>query len=110
MNRAADQELKKRVFITGSGIIELELFLDDARRGYHSGACDLDIRDLLQAGYIADQLAAINPDTLADELKEWGTWSADELADHEQNKARILWLACGDIVDSCPDDLEGGAE
>jgi hypothetical protein len=33
-------------------------------------------------------------------LKEYGAWDATELADHDQNLQRILWLAAGDISDS----------
>jgi hypothetical protein len=32
-------------------------------------------------------------------LHEYGSWSDEELQDHEQNKIRALWLACCDIND-----------
>ena len=86
-------------FSTGSGRIELQINIDDAHTGHHSGQCDADIDYLLTVDYIRAQLDAINPALLAEELREYGAWSQDELADHEQNKARILWIACGDIAD-----------
>jgi hypothetical protein len=42
-------------------------------------------------------LDEINPTILSAELKEYGAWSAEELADHSQNIQRILWLAASDI-------------
>jgi hypothetical protein len=86
-------------FSTGSGRIELQIELDHANAGHHQGQCDADIERLLTVDYIKAQLDAIPPALLADELREYGAWDQDELADHEQNKARILWLACGDITD-----------
>lgn len=54
---------------------------------------------------IAVQLAALDPKALASELQEYGAWDETELADHEQNLQRILWLAAGDIIeqDAQPD-------
>ena len=86
-------------FTTGSGRIELQISSQDAHTGYHSGACDLDVDYLLTLDHIKRQFDTIPPALLAEELREYGAWSADELADHEQNKARILWIACGDIAD-----------
>ena len=86
-------------FTTGSGKIELQIKLDHAHAGHHAGQCDADIAYLLTVDYIKTQIAAIPPALLTDELREYGAWNADELSDHEQNKARILWIACGDIAD-----------
>ena len=92
-------------FSTGSGRIELQLTHEHARAGYHTGQCDADVEFLLTVPYIAQQLAGIPRDVLADELREYGAWDARELADHGANLARILWLACGDIVDRAAGDL-----
>ena len=45
------------------------------------------------------RLAKIDPAILRDELREYGAWDENELADHDQNLQRLLWLAAGDIVD-----------
>jgi hypothetical protein len=84
----------------GSGYVELALLLEDAECGYHQGQCDDDIAGLRTVPYIAAQLAAINPELAAKSLREWGAWSAEELANHDDNLDRILWLACGDIVEA----------
>jgi hypothetical protein len=86
-------------YSSSCGRIELSIKLSDAEKGYHSGACDSDIADLLTVPYIAAQINAINPELLAAELSGFGAWNAEELADHEENKNRILWIACGEIVD-----------
>ena len=92
--------MTRRWFSTGSGRIEFELRLSDAHYGHHRGQCDDDIADLRKVPYIAAILASINADLLRDELREYGAWDADELADHDANLNRILWIACGDITEA----------
>lgn len=87
----------KRWFTTGSGRIEFYLTSSDAGIGSHPGPCDADVEYLLTVPYIVAQLAKIKPAVLAGELREYGAWDDDELSDHNQNLARILWIACGDI-------------
>lgn len=91
-------------FSTSSGLIELELTQDDVATGYHTGACDNDITDLRRIPRIAAQLDAIDPALLRAELKEWGAWDDEQLADHDENQSRILWLACGDLFDNPSND------
>src|ERR1041385_9508701 len=91
--------MEKLWLSTSSGHIELQITLEDAETGSHQGRCDEDIDYLLTVPYIAEQLDAIDPETLKKELDEYGAWDENELADHDQNKARLLWLACGDIVE-----------
>lgn len=58
----------------------------------HQGACDDDV------AYWAPK---INIDATVDdiraELKEYGAWDKEELADDEANKERIVWIAAGNI-------------
>ena len=56
-------------------------------------------RSLSRQPYIAEQLAKLDPKLLAKELSEWGAWDEAELADHDQNLQRILWLAACDIAE-----------
>lgn len=84
---------------TSSGRIELQITKRQAGIGSHQGQCDADITDLLTVPTIQRQLDKISPELLREELKEYGAWEEEELKDYEQNKARILWLACGDIAD-----------
>lgn len=78
---------------------ELQLSVHDAHSGSHSGACDDDIASLRRKPYIARQLDNLDAESLRRELKEYGAWDADELADHDANLSRWLWICCGDIVD-----------
>jgi hypothetical protein len=48
---------------------------------------------------VAAQLAALDPEKVRDELREYGAWDDDELADHAANLLRVLWLAAGQIRD-----------
>jgi hypothetical protein len=90
----------KQWFSSSSGRIELELDLDDAGSGYHQGRCDDDVAALRAVPYIKAQLDAIAPDVVRDELRGYGAWDDNDLADHDANLSRLLWLACGDIVDN----------
>jgi hypothetical protein len=84
---------------SSSGRIELSIPYGMESIGYHSGACDSDIEELLELQQIKAQLSGIAPQVLREELKEFGAWDSEELANHEENLARILWIACGDLVD-----------
>jgi hypothetical protein len=78
---------------------ELKMTLAQARSASHQGQCDEDVRELSKVPAIARQLAKIEPATLAKELDEFGAWDENELADHQQNIQRLLWIAAGDIVE-----------
>ncbi len=39
------------------------------------------------------------PDAIRAELEEYGAWDAEELADDEENRRRILWIAACNIGD-----------
>jgi hypothetical protein len=84
---------------TSSGRIELQMSLDEARSASHQGSCDEDVQALSRVPHIAAQLAGIDPALLASELKEYGAWDDEDLADHEQNLQRLLWSLAGDIVE-----------
>lgn len=84
---------------SSSGRIELNIPYGMETIGYHSGACDSDIAELMEMGSIKAQLSGIPPQVLSEELREFGAWDDSELANHGDNLARILWIACGDLVD-----------
>lgn len=84
---------------TGSGRIELNITKAQTAQGSHMGQCDNDIAALRQVPAIRRQLAKINPETLKDELRDYGAWDDSELADHDANLSRLLWVMCGDIVE-----------
>jgi hypothetical protein len=99
-------------YTSGSGRIELQMTIEQAESASHSGDCDEDTRELSKVPAIAEQLAKIDAAVLSAELKEYGAWDTDELADHEQNLQRILWLAACDITeqDGCDCGERGDAE
>lgn len=67
---------------------------------HHQGTCDSDVE------YWAPKIerpASITPEILAAELKEYGAWTAEELADDAQNWRRIIWIAAADIQENKTD-------
>ena len=82
------------------GRLELQLTEEQARSASHQGQCDEDVAALARVPEVAAQLAAFDPEHLRAELRGYGAWDDAELADHEQNLQRILWLAAGDIVEN----------
>lgn len=84
----------------GSGYTELAITRADARQGYHQGQCDADIAELRKVPYIAKQLAKLDPERVRKTVDEmFVDATPEELADHSANLDRLLWIACGDIVD-----------
>lgn len=86
-------------YTSGSGRIELQLTKQQAATGSHQGQCDNDIAYLRQLPTIKRQLNKLDAGVLANELSEYGAWDDEELKNHEENLNRILWIACGDILD-----------
>ena len=82
------------------GRIELNITKAQARRGYHHGACDADIAQLVKEPAIRRQLAKLDRAVVREALRETGGWNAQELADDTLNLERLLWIACGDIVET----------
>jgi len=56
-------------------------------------ACELLVRDFA----VQHQLDTIGPDSIRDELREYGAWDESELSDDEENRLRIVWMAGGNI-------------
>lgn len=78
---------------------ELELSDDIAQSCSHQGRCDDDVAEALRIPAVRAALDAISADDIRAELREYGAWDCDELADDEQNRARILWCAACNIKD-----------
>jgi hypothetical protein len=77
----------------------IEMSLEDAESASHQGQCDEDVEALVRSERIASQLAKISDDDLVAELKEYGTWTTEELADRCANENRIVWIAAGNITE-----------
>ncbi len=80
-----------------SGSVVLAIRFEDACTPAHQGACDDDVAALRAQPYVKDQLDALDVETVAAEIREYGAWDETELVDHEANLLRLLWIACGDI-------------
>lgn len=92
-----DTDEKPEWASTSSGRIEIQMSLEEAKSASHQGQCDDDVKALSELPHIAAQLADIDPKLLANELREYGAWSDEELEDHDQNLQRLLWSMASDI-------------
>lgn len=82
---------------SSSGKVELNITKAQARDGSHAGDCTASVFALSQESKIRRQLAKLDPVEVANELREYGAWDDEELADHPANLQRLLWIACGDV-------------
>lgn len=90
-------ERTRHTWDEGMGRFSLELTGEQAYMD--AGAQDENIAALRRVPAIAEQLDALDPAEVRESLKEAGAWSEDELADHEDNLLRVLFLACGELAE-----------
>lgn len=74
-------------------LIEDELYLacSDARDVIE------DVRETVRMPSIAAVLETMEPAALSSHLRQYGAWDAAELADHEANLERLVWIVSCDI-------------
>jgi hypothetical protein len=81
----------------------------------HSGACDDDVarhaplvREQMESDDFQNKPTA---DAIREELREYGAWDAEELADDDANWLRLVWIAAGNIAEEeqpdCSDPVCG---
>lgn len=73
---------------------------DQALSCSHAGRCDDDVKQLARDKKIQKMIEKIDPDSIRAELKEYGAWDSEELADDDDNILRILWIAAVNIKES----------
>lgn len=78
----------------------LRLTRRDAVACGYSGDCEADVVRVMNKPYVKSQLALIDSDNLAKELKEYGAWSYEELLNHSENLKRFVWLSACDITEN----------
>lgn len=79
---------------------DIQMTKDQARSASHQGRCDDDVTALLSVASIRRQLDKIPSDFIRAELSEYGAWDDAELSDDAANRARIVWIAAGNIVEA----------
>lgn len=92
--------MEKLWWSSGSGEIELEITASQVRSVAISGRNDEVVAALMQQPEIAEQLNALDPALIAKTLKDYGAWSPEELCSAEDNRARLIWVACWDLRES----------
>lgn len=70
----------------------------------HSGSCDVDV-----ARWSRKFQCPVHPQKLADELREFGAWTDEELEDHGANWERLIWIAAGNYRDQQEQEAMAGA-
>ena len=78
---------------------EIKMTKEQAKSASHRGRCDDDVEALLKEPTIARQFKKIDMSDIRAELKEYGCWTDEELANDEDSLNRILWIAAGNIVE-----------
>lgn len=61
---------------------------------YTQGSNDLAVAHWVKSSDIEWDMS---PDKIRSELSQYGAWNAEELADDQANRERLLWSACWDI-------------
>lgn len=88
----------------------LEMSLEQAEIASHAGQCDEDVKELAKDPAIVAQLEKFTADQIRESLKEYGAWDADELADDDQNKLRVVWSSACDIKENLSEQLNETAD
>ena len=88
-----------KTWIEGLGRIEIDMTLEQAQSVSHQGQCDEDVAVLIETPEIKAQLDVLNEGLIAEVLKEYGAWDDKQLADNEQNRHRLIWIAGCDIAE-----------
>jgi hypothetical protein len=86
------------------GRIEIEMTLEQVKMVPLTGHAEYAVCQLVKEPEIKVQLDKIKPELLAECLSEYGTWTDEELKDHDANILRLLWTAACDIQEQ--DDEE----
>lgn len=81
------------------GAVEFELTIDDALSVSGPGDATSNVDALMRVPYVREQLDKIDPEELRRELEGYGAWGEEELADHEENLRRFVWVAGNNIVE-----------
>lgn len=92
-------EKMKTAFFEGFSI---DMTLEQALNASHPGPCDADVEALIAHESIRLQLDHISDEALKAELSEFGAWDEDQLSNREENEARIVWIAAGNITEEYP--------
>ncbi len=74
---------------------EIQMTLAQAKEVSHQGQCYEDAAALINNPKIRSQLDKIDPDKIRKELREYGAWDDEELANEKENRIRIVWIAAG---------------
>jgi len=79
---------------------EISMTREQAEYASHPGNCDQEIAELRNK----IDTSLLDTASLRKELAEYGAWDDDQLADHEENVLRWIWICAGNIADGLYDE------
>ena len=85
-------------YTSSSGHIEIQLPGDCLLSIAQPGDNEHDVMTWLGLDPVRSEINNLDPDDNRVELHEYGSWNDEELADHERNKMRFLWIAAHNIA------------
>jgi len=91
------------------GRVNLAITRGEAARASHAGSCDADVAALMLEPHIAAQVDAWDCEHLRRALREFGCWTLEELDNHADNCARMVWVLAGNVADGSYEDERGEA-
>lgn len=86
-----------KTFTYYSTNIFLTLTRAEILQASHQGQCADDVLELSKKPHIKKQLDIIDAEELKKDLREYGAWDDEQLADHAENLQRFMWLAAGSL-------------
>ena len=81
----------------GDDVAQFNMTFADASSMAHAGTCDDDVAAGMRIPYIVEQFAAIDAESIRNQLDKYAAWDDEELADDDANQQRLLWLIACDI-------------
>lgn len=79
--------------------IDLALTKKDAHLINQSGDASNRVDLVVKKPYVKKQLAKLDAELIAKELKEYGAWDDEELKDHAENLTRFVWVMACNLSD-----------
>ena len=80
------------LYYASGDYVELGFIPEDADDIMQPGPADETVEAIARKPYMSEQLDALSVDAIRSELKQYGAWDEDELADDSENRRRLVWV------------------
>ena len=96
--------MTERTWESGSYMVPVTFKDGDEESVAHQGRCDEDVEALCARPYMQEQFETIDREDMRLELKGYGAWDEDELANDWENFQRLVWIAGCDLKEEAEHD------